>query len=61
MRQVVPWILVGMLSAFTLAGIVVALVGALSIPGGNIVMIVAGTLIVAVSSFSLIMVAKLLG
>jgi len=61
MRQVVQWILCVMLSAFTLAGIVVSLVGALANPGGDVVMIVAGTLIVAVSSFLLTMVAKLLG
>ncbi len=49
-----------MLSIFTIAGIVVALIGAFYNPP-HVAMIISGTLMVAVASFALTLLAKVLG
>ena len=60
MKQGIQWGLCGFLSAFTLTGIVVTLIGALNYNPPNVVMIISGTLIVAVCSFALTLLAKVL-
>lgn len=61
MKQWIQWSLCGVLSIFTIAGIVVSLIGALNYNPPQVVMIISGTLMVAVASFSLTLLAKVLG
>jgi len=60
MKRWIQWGLCGMLSIFTIAGIVVALIGAVNNPP-QVVMVISGTLMVAVASFALTLLAKVLG
>ena len=61
MKQRIQWGLCGILSSFAIAGIVVSLIGALSYNPAQLVMIISGALIVAVASFALTLLAKVLG
>ena len=61
MKRWIQWGLCVMLSIFTIAGIVVALIGALNYNPPQVVMIISGTLMVAVASFALTLLAKVLG
>lgn len=64
-KKKIQTILVVLLTSTTIVGIIIALIGAIEhgcgLPGGNVVMIVTGGLIVAISSFALTFVAKVLG
>lgn len=61
MERWIQWGLRGALLTLAIAGMVVILIGALNNNLPQVVMIISGTLMVAVASFALTLLAKVLG